>query len=192
MFDEQNLYANIPAEQMQGGGEGQYQHEAQVPALPPAGGGIQTGQGSWAVPMQNQPQVPPGAAIIPTGDMPNRGMYQQQQMEGWLEPEDTSPEAAGMSAGITALFVAGSIGLGYALGGWKGAVAGGVLSGAVANGYRAQKNMGSTIPDQKHEAVVSSVFAVAGLGLGGYVVYKIIEESGSDDGGGDYDYGDDE
>jgi hypothetical protein len=105
-------------------------------------------------------------------------------MEQW-EPEDTTPEAATRSAGITALFVATATGVGYALAGWKGAVAGGVLSGAIANGYRAQKNMGSTNPDQKHEAVVSSVFAVAGLGLGGYVAYKAWEASDGDDGGDD-------
>lgn len=182
MFDEPNLYANIPDEYNQAPQQGQYPNEAAVPALPPAGGS----QGSQ-IPVggAGQQQAQPGAAIIPVGDGGGSGgTYYPQQMEQW-EPEDTTPEAATRSAGITAVFVAAATGLGYALGGWKGAVAGGVLSGAIANGYRAQKNFGSTNPDQKHEAVVSSVFAVAGLGLGGYVAYKAYEASGDDEDGGD-------
>jgi hypothetical protein len=186
MFDEQNLYANIPEEYNQAPQQGQYANEAAVPALPPAGGSQipVDGTGAWATPAPGQQQAQPGAAIIPVGDAGGGSMYYPQQMEQW-EPEDTTPEAATRSAGITAVFVAAATGLGYALGGWKGAVAGGVLSGAVANGYRAQKNFGSTNPDQKHEAVVSSVFAVAGLGLGGYVAYKAYEAAGGDEDEGD-------
>jgi hypothetical protein len=186
MFDEGNLYANIPAEEFSGDQpSGQYIHEAPVAALPAANSqGIPTGDtGLYEAPVQ-QHQTP-GAAMIPVGDgagaMAEGGGY--YPYEG-IEPEDTSPEAAGRSAGLTALFVAGSIGLGYAIGGWKGAVAGGVLSGAVANGYRAQKNFSSADPDQKHEAVVSSVFAVSGLGLGAFVVYEAMKERG--------EYGDEE
>lgn len=179
MFDEQNVYANIPQE-FTGEQDGQHPDEAQVPALPAPGQGMQipTGDGNYTSP---SPSPPPGAAIIPVDN--SAGYSPLQQMEQW-EPDDTTPEAAGRSAGLTALFVASMTGVGYALAGWKGAVAGGVLSGAVANVYRAQKNFGSTNPDQKHEAVVSSVFAVSGLGLGAYVAYEAIKDRG--------EYGDEE
>lgn len=186
MFDEQNLYANIPDEFNQPEQGGQHPNEAQVPALPPAGGQrgqqIPTGDGTGNYSMP--PLQTPGAAMIPVSDGAGAGGEMYYPYDG-IEPTDTTPEAATRSAGLTALFVAGSIGLGYAVGGWKGAVAGGVLSGAVANGYRAQKNFGSTNPDQKHEAVVSSVFAVSGLGLGAYVAYEAMKARSED-------YGDDE
>ena len=178
MFDEQNLYANIPDEFNQPDQGGQHPNEAQVPALPPPGGQqgqqIPTGDGTGNYSM---PSPPPGAAMIPVGGAAGSAGEEYYPYDG-IEPTDTTPEAATRSAGLTALFVAGSIGLGYAVGGWKGAVAGGVLSGAVANGYRAQKNFGSTNPDQKHEAVVSSVFAVSGLGLGAYVAYEAMKARG--------------
>ena len=185
MFDEANLYANVPDEQLTPG-QSPYPNEASVPALPAPGQGTQIptgaapgpdgiGQGAWSQPPY---EPPPGTTIIPTGSGQD-GAYQSQ--DGWIEPDDTSQEAAGRSAGLTAVFVATSIGVGYALGGWKGATAGLLLSGALTNGYRASKNFGSTLADQKHEAIVSSVFAAAGLGVGGYVAYKAYEGRGGDE-----------
>jgi hypothetical protein len=94
----------------------------------------------------------------------------------FFEPQDTSPEAASRSAGFTVLFVAVATGIGYAVKGGMGAATGMLLAGAAANGYRAQKWWGSPEPSQKHEAIVSGVFAAGGLAAGGYVGYKAMQE----------------
>lgn len=94
----------------------------------------------------------------------------------FLEPMDTSPEAASRSAGFTVLFVALATGVGYAVKGGMGAATGLLLAGAAANGYRAQKWWGSPDPGQKHEAIVSSIFAAGGLAAGGYIGYKAAQE----------------
>ena len=86
------------------------------------------------------------------------------------------------SAGFTALLTTAAVGAGIAFGGPIGAAAGLLLAGAVTNGYRAQKWWGSQVPGEKHEAVVSSVFAAAGLGVGGYMAYKAYQAK-SDEGG---------
>jgi len=182
MFDDANLFENVPTTFQQESPQ-PYHDEAPVPALPgqggqrgtqiPVGGPIATG--AWATPVPGQPPPPPGTAVIPLGDS---GYY--ESVRG-IEPTDTTPEAALRSAGLTAVFVALSAGVGYAVAGWKGMVAGGLISGAVANGYRAQKNFGSNVPDQKHEAVVSGVFAAAGLGLGAFMVYKAAEAYGEEE-----------
>jgi hypothetical protein len=89
-----------------------------------------------------------------------------------LEPDSTSSGAATRSAGFTLLFVALSTGVGYALKGGLGAAAGLLLSGGLANAYRAQKWFDSADPSEKHEAMVSSIFAAGELGAGAYVAYK--------------------
>lgn len=94
----------------------------------------------------------------------------------FIEPEDTTPEAATRSAGFTLLFVALSTGVGYAAKGGMGAATGLLASGALANGYRAQKWWGSGVPTQKHEAIVSGVFAAGGLAAAGYIGYKAMQE----------------
>lgn len=100
----------------------------------------------------------------------------QRPMDGyqakWLEPSDTSSASAMRSAGITALVVAAAGGLGLAFGGGWGALAGVLGSGAAFNTYRAQKDFASPDASKKHEAMVSTVFAVAGLAAGGYAAYK--------------------
>jgi hypothetical protein len=90
----------------------------------------------------------------------------------FLEPDDTSAGAATRSAGFTLLFVALSTGVGYALKGGLGASAGLLLSAGLSNGYRAQKWWDTSDPSEKHEAIVSSVFAVGEVFAGGYVAYK--------------------
>lgn len=93
-------------------------------------------------------------------------------VQDWYEPQDTSPEAAVRSAGITALLATVALGVGVAAGGPWGAGAGVLLAGAAVNGYRAQKWWGSVNPSEKHEAVVSAVFATFGIAVGGYMGYK--------------------
>lgn len=98
-----------------------------------------------------------------------------QGMDGtwdFIEPDDVSAQSAVRSAGFTALFATVALGAGIAVGGPWGAGAGVLLAGAAVNGYRAQKWWGSPEPSEKHEAVVSAVFAAFGVGLGGYMAYK--------------------
>ena len=90
----------------------------------------------------------------------------------WVEPTDVSRQAASRSAGLTMVVAGLGVGGGLLLGGPWGAGAGLMLAGALANGYRAQKWWGSSIPSEKHEAVVSATFAVFEVVLGGYFVYK--------------------
>lgn len=93
----------------------------------------------------------------------------------FIEPEDTSPQAAVRSAGFTALTVAVAFGTGLALGGPWGGLSGILLSGSAFNGYRAQKWWGSADPSEKHEAVVSALFAAVGVASGGYTAYKAFQ-----------------
>lgn len=93
----------------------------------------------------------------------------------WLEPTDASPSAAMRSAGLTALAAAVFFGSGLALGGPWGGVSGIMLSGAGFNMYRAQKWWGSADASEKHEAVVSALFAAIGVAAGGYTAYKAYE-----------------
>jgi hypothetical protein len=107
---------------------------------------------------------------------PTQGFVPNAPMDGyqaqWLEPEKTDTQSAMRSAGITALVVAAAGGIGLALGGGWGAVSGVLASGAVFNTYRAQKDFTSEDASKKHEAMVSTVFAVVGLAAGGYAGYK--------------------
>lgn len=95
---------------------------------------------------------------------------------GGIEPTDTSDEAATRSAGFTLLFVALATGIGYAARGGMGAATGLLASGAIANGYRAQKWWSSPDPGQKHEAIVSGIFSAGGLAAAGYIGYKAMQQ----------------
>jgi len=88
------------------------------------------------------------------------------------EPSDVSPEAGFRSAGITTLALTVVGGLGIALGGWKGGVAGVLFTGGALNIYRAQKWWGSPDPGEKHEAVTSAVMGAMTLGLSVFTTYK--------------------
>lgn len=152
--------------------------QAEVPALPAPGmGSGPDGLGVTVTDPMPGDSGPGDAVVIPRGDappMPPDGYPGMEGSVGW-EPQDTSPNAALVSGGITALVAAGAVAGGAALGKGWGAVAGGLLVGSVANGYRAQKNMASANPDQKHEAVVSGVFSLLGAGLGIYAAYQAFQ-----------------
>lgn len=118
-----------------------------------------------------------GAYTVEPGQRP-RPQYAQPvagQEFDFIEPDDTSSGAATRSAGFTLLFVAVSTGIGFALRGGLGAAAGLALSAGVANGYRAQKWWDSPEPSEKHEAVVSGIFAAAEVVSGLYVGYKAFQ-----------------
>jgi len=169
-------------------------YETGTPALPAPGqgGGIQgDGSGGYQIPLtqgggqQVTPAVPPGAIVIPTdgqaGPLAPSGAAQGWQWQG-MEPQDTSQGAAVRSAGFTALLVASAVGIGVAVGGPWGAGAGLLLASALTNGYRAQKWYDSQNPGEKHEAVVSAVFAAGTLGVGAWMGYKAYQAKAGEGG----------
>lgn len=86
--------------------------------------------------------------------------------QGFYEP------AAARSAGMTFLVGVAAFGVGLATGGGWGGLAGVLGTGAVFNGYRAQKWWGSQDPSQKHEAMVSGVMALGTAAAAVYAVHK--------------------
>jgi hypothetical protein len=128
------------------------------------------GMGAYARPMPEGLPTPYPQDVEPGEGVP-MGQWQMP-----FEPMDVSPDAAIRSAGMTTLVAAVSFGAGLAIGGWKGGIAGILLSGGAFNLYRAQKWWGSPEPGEKHEAVVSSVMGLAGVAGGGYAAYKAYTE----------------
>jgi hypothetical protein len=152
-----------------------FDQEQPTPAAPGQGGPLLTdGQDPYSLgPQPAVPQYPPGTAVIAVdGRQPTAPATATAGEWAALEPVDASPEAGLRSAGFTALFATAAVGTGIAVGGGVGGAAGLLLAGALTNAYRAQKWWGSTQPSQKHEAMVSGVFAVAGLGIGGWLAWK--------------------
>jgi len=125
-----------------------------------------------------------GATLRMANDPPRRlahvsdTRYFMQPLEGSLpiEPIDTSPGAAVQSAGIAAVLVALGFGVGLAASGPLGAVGGVLLMGGLSNGYRAQKWINSQNASEKHEAIVSGVFALAEVLAGGYAIYRAVSK----------------
>lgn len=126
------------------------------------------GLGAYAEPVASAP-IQTAASHSGLAPMPPQPMGAQWD---FIEPDDVSQGSATRSAGFTMLFATVALGAGIAAGGPWGAGAGVLLAGAAANVYRAQKWWGSPDPGEKHEAVVSAVFAAFGVGLGGYMAYK--------------------
>jgi hypothetical protein len=145
-------------------------------------------QASAGVGAQPMPPPPPGALVIPVGNgvMAQHGQQMQPQMDGYtwqgMEPQDTSEPAALRSAGFTALLIATCVGAGVAVGGPWGAAAGLLVAGAAANGYRAQKWWDSANASEKHEAVVSGIFAAGTAGMGAYAAWKAYQAKQEDGG----------
>lgn len=157
MFQQENVFGNAGA------------FDGDAPAL---SGGAQVGAspdglGAYAQPIAEVQAG--GAQVHQEMPYPVGGVHGTWDM---IEPEDVSQASAMRSAGFTALLATVALGTGIAVGGPWGAGAGVLLAGAAANGYRAQKWWGSGDPSEKHEAVVSAVFAVFGIGVGGYMAYK--------------------
>lgn len=124
--------------------------------------------------MMAPPPPPPQPMWAPAGVPP------QQQMAGeweFLEPDDTSNNAAMKSSGFTLLFIALATGAGYAFKGGHGAVSGLLLSAGLANGYRAQKWFNSDDPSEKHEAIVSTIFAAGEIFGGLFVGYQAMKRA---------------
>jgi len=130
--------------------------EAPVPALP--------GYGRVA-PAMHRPMMPQ-RMVYPPGH-PLAG----QTLE-WLEGKESGQSGTMRGAGVAAVLLAGSFGLGVALGGPWGAIAGVLLAGTALNGYRAQKFWGDQDQAKNFEAVSSAVFAAGGLLAGGYAAYQ--------------------
>lgn len=148
------------------------------------------GLGAYVTPEQGDPYADPYALPSPPPQRMQPAYQQMQpawasagvphQMEGefaFLEPEDTSSNSAMKSSGFTLLFVALATGAGYAFKGGHGAVAGLLLSAGLANGYRAQKWFSSEDPGEKHEAIVSTVFAAGEIFGGLFVGYQAMKRA---------------
>lgn len=132
----------------------------------PDGIGAYLRQPADSGPMREYVSATPTTHYENTGGRPVGGEL------AFLEPRDTSGQAAVQSAGFTAVLVAVGVGAGALAGGGWGAGAGLMLTAAVANGYRAQKWMNEPDPGRRHEAVVSATFAVMEVALGSYLSYK--------------------
>jgi hypothetical protein len=191
MFGENDVFGMQPQSEAS-------QFEDHTPALPAPGqtglpgngnGGFQIPIGGSGGQQLSRPQQggQPGAIMVPV-DGAGGGMQPGGAADGWqwqaVEPGDTSQPAVVRSAGYSALLVALGVGIGTAVGGAWGAGAGLLLAGALANGYRTQKWWDSPQPSEKHEAVVSGVFAAAGIGVGGWLAYKAWEAKQGGAGGG--------
>jgi hypothetical protein len=140
-----------------------------------------TGSGSGYMPLP--PEATQGAVIVPHGQSYGPGPGGPMAGQTWqgMEPADTSGSGALRSAGFTALLLAAGVGGGVAVGGAWGAAAGFLLASALANGYRAQKWLDSEQPSQKHEAVVSGVFAAGAVGAGIWAAYKAYQHKQEED-----------
>jgi hypothetical protein len=149
-----------------------------IGASPDGLGAGPDGMGAYAQPVQAHAGT--GEYFQPAAGM---GGYARPSFGGmngeiaFLEPADASPAAALQSAGITALVAAVAFGAGLALGGPWGSVSGIMFSGSAFNVYRAQKWWGSPNPSEKHEAVVSAMFAAIGIAAGGYTAYQAYQAS---------------
>jgi hypothetical protein len=149
----------------------------------PALQGSPDGIGAYASPVPEMPSAARARELAVSGRAQGGPPVVASGTDGtweFIEPEDVSEESALRSAGFTALFATLALGAGIAIGGPWGAGAGVLLAGAAANGYRAQKWWGSHDPSEKHEAVVSAVFAVFGVSLGGYMAYKAYQSKKSE------------
>jgi hypothetical protein len=135
-------------------------------ASPDGLGSPQRGTGEYF-----QPAAGMGAYAHPVGGLDGEITF--------LEPSDASTQAALRSAGLTTLVAAVSFGGGLALGGAWGGISGLAFSGVAFNTYRAQKWWGSPDASEKHEAVVSTVFAAIGIAVGGFTAYKAYQAKGS-------------
>lgn len=157
----------------------------------PDGLGGAAGLGAYVTPHPGDPyaqqspyQAAPMAPPLQQQQHPQRVAPQNMQ-PAWatagelefLEPEDTSDNSALKSSGFTLLFVAIATGAGYAFKGGHGAIAGLLLSAGLANGYRAQKWFSSEDPGEKHEAIVSTVFAAGEIFGGLYVGYQAMKRA---------------
>ncbi len=160
MFDDDNVFGNTTAFD-------------EVPALEGVSGTSPDGLGAYAQPVDEGMPAAARARHMAAAPYPmNGGTGGLNGSWDFIEPDDVSSQSALRSAGFTALFATVALGAGIAIGGPWGAGAGVLLAGAAVNGYRAQKWWGSPEPSEKHEAVVSAVFATFGVGVGGYMAYK--------------------
>lgn len=95
-------------------------------------------------------------------------------------PANTSNGSAGGSAGKTVVLVATAAAIGWFFGRTKGAAAGLLIAGAGFNLYRASKWWASGDAVEREEAGRSATLGLAGLGIGGWLVYLSSQEKRKD------------
>lgn len=87
----------------------------------------------------------------------------------------TLDASASRRAGLSLLLAGAGLGTGALLGGLWGAGSGLLLAGSAMNAYRARGLWASDFADDRKEAVKTTVMAVLGLGLAGYLGYRAHE-----------------
>lgn len=127
--------------------------------------------------LPDPPMVYPGGETHPRSAPGPRHRHPHQMMR--TRPhhmrgygEDT-PESASNLLGLAlvAVPVGGYVGGRYA--GALGVVGGALGAGAVVNGIRAARNFwGPQTPESSNEAIVSATYAVLGLAVAGYLIYR--------------------
>ncbi len=96
-------------------------------------------------------------------------------------PAATADPAASRRAGAAIVFAGVGLGAGALLGGLWGAGSGLLFSGAAMNAIRARTLWASDYADDKKEAVKTTVMAVVGVALAGYLGYKAKQKHDGDD-----------
>lgn len=93
----------------------------------------------------------------------------------------TTDPTASRRAGAAIVCAGIGIGTGALLGGLWGAGSGLLFAGAAMNAYRARSLWASDYADDKKEAVKTTVMAVVGIGVAGYLGYKAKQKKDGDD-----------
>ncbi len=136
-------------------------------AAPPDGPEL-ISTGPPTAPTQTPPLGPSPLAPIPTS-VPQ------------APPAATADPAASRRAGAAIVFAGVGLGAGALLGGLWGAGSGLLFSGAAMNAIRARTLWASDYADDKKEAVKTTVMAVVGVALAGYLGYKAKQKHDGDD-----------
>lgn len=96
-------------------------------------------------------------------------------------PPPTVDPTASRRAGAAIVFAGVGVGTGALLGGLWGAGSGLLLAGAAMNAYRARTLWASDYASDRAEAVKTTVMAVVGIGVAGYLGYKAKQNRDGDD-----------
>jgi hypothetical protein len=120
---------------------------------------------------QRAPEVEP-LPWPPTPNSPASAPARTPAPLAVVRPAPSSPTAARAKAGLGIIAAAAGVGLGAVLAGPLGAVAGLAGIGTVRNLYRSQ-GIASSDPAEQSDAARSLAIGVVGLGIVGFLGYKI-------------------
>lgn len=98
-----------------------------------------------------------------------------------VPPAPTADPAASRRAGAAVVFAGVGIGTGAILGGLWGAGSGLLFSGAAMNAFRARTLWASDYADDRKEAIKTTVMAVIGVAVAGYLGYRAKQAKDDDE-----------